>query len=139
MATKVSVKEVEKLNRKKLATSPKTESPFVEKVLDPKVGSAKGKALAPKAKAEKKAKADAKNPATIAHRRLLIAVSALVKYGSPEQMEAAARNLLDVAVKVAEPKESGFRAYFEEAPSRLLPSAYKEWTQNGKAQKGALG
>jgi hypothetical protein len=124
---------VEKLNRTRLSSLVTT-----RKAPAPKV-----KAETPaqtKAAPEKKAKAEKKAPARIGHRRLLIAVGSIVKFGDDTECEKAARLLLDAAAKLGEQNgEKGFREYFEQAPSRLLPTAYVQWRKDGTAAKGALG
>ena len=113
---------VEKLNRKKLQVKAPT----------------RGKVPAKKTDAEKKGP----SASTIAHRRLLVVLGGLVKYGTLEQQEKAASDLSAVAVRLIagaeKMSEEAVRAYIAQPPSRFLPTGYKNLKEHGMPVKDAL-
>ena len=119
----MSKASVEKLNRKKLDAN----------------GKKTAKAKAP---AKKAVSAKGPSPESLAHRRLLVVLGGLVKYGSLEQQEKAAADLSGVAVKLIaageKMSEDAVRAYLAQPPSRFLPTGYKNLKEHGTPVKDAL-
>lgn len=120
---------IEKLNRK--ALDGKKSTKIQAKVIT------KEKAPAPKA-------APAKGPSldTLAHRRLLVVLGAIDKYGSVQEKTKAAADLTPVAVRliVANEKmgEKEVSEYLSNPPSRFLPLGYKNLGEHGTSVKDAL-